>query len=150
MAKLGPFIRENIRELRQAWRSCGRSSDALYSYLQGVFRFHHQLSTRWDADRAAERIAEIYGFTLRDDMDLIRCITEAAMPKTNRGAKNRIAQALRLARDRGWKPKDFVDKMKDNGGIKGSAEKFADSKTNKYVRYSRAKKKSEPQEDWGD
>jgi hypothetical protein len=141
---LEDLIGQKIDELRDLWKACSRNRSryALLAYVEAVLEFYRLLRARKRAKRAGERIADIYDFNLRDDMHTIRCIIEASSKATDK-EKNRMTQALRYAFRKRWEV-DIAEKFKENGGIKGCADKFG--KENKRARYSRTNKKTKPQE----
>jgi hypothetical protein len=140
MRDLDNFIDRNISALRSFWRRVSGDSYkyALLPYLMEVLEFYRALEKRDEAEIARERISELYEFKLRDDMHPIRCIIEASSKGRNSNEKNRMTQALRYALKRKWSLKVVVDKIKENGGIKGCADKFG--RANKGARYSPRRK----------
>jgi hypothetical protein len=137
--RLDHLIDRKIPELQSLSRRVSRDRYryALLPYLMEVLEFYRELRKRNQAKIAGERIAELYGFNLRDDMHTMRCIIEASSKGASANAKNRMTQALRYAFRRKWPADTIIEDIKENGGIKGCADKFG--KENKHKRYSRTK-----------
>jgi hypothetical protein len=133
------LIRRKIEGLKITWHRCSqnRKRDAFLVYLKAVLRLYRQLKKNLGIKKSGARMANIYKVNLRDDMHPVRCIIEVTS-HTGAQNKNRMTQALRYALKQRWR-EDVIDKIRENGGIKGCADKFG--KINKGARYSRSKKK---------
>jgi hypothetical protein len=126
------YLREIIRTLKKSAAKHrndtrpGKRRFGLYRYLRDVYQAYLALRSRRIAKKATRRIAKIYKLSIRKKSHPIRILIEAsAGPEDNR-AKSRWTQALKYAygwRQPGKRLKWFFEV---NGGIAGSARKYAD------------------------
>jgi hypothetical protein len=128
------YLRKIIRTLKQSAvkhrgdTRPGKRRFGLYRYLRDVYELYLDLRSRRIAKQATRRIAKICKLSLKKKSHPIRILIEASAGPEDAGQKIRWTQALKFAY--GWHQpaKRLKWFFKVNGGIAGSASKFAINK----------------------
>jgi hypothetical protein len=103
----------------------GKRRFGIYKYLADVYQVYRELRSRRQATTAARRIAKICKLSIQRKSHPIRILIEASAGPEDARQKSRWTQALRYAF--GWlqPAKKIKWFFKVNGGISGSARKYA-------------------------
>ena len=127
-----------IEKLRKLHKQSRRSRDpkAQFPYLEKVYEFYSELRAKRQALPTSRKIAKTFNIDVRSDSHPIAIIIKASLSNKTDQAVNRWTQCLRQAwADRNsWS--DFESYLKEQGGIRGCAEKFANA--NFGDRYTRS------------
>jgi hypothetical protein len=134
---MGSELRQKIAELKILHKkSCRtRGQNGQYSYLAEVYGFYRSLRDKNVAQKASKKIAKLFKIKIRNDSHPIGIIIRASLSNQADEFVNRWTQCLRYAwaRRRDWDTLD--DFFKNNGGIRGCAERFSERNSRKrYVR----------------
>ena len=125
------YLRKIIETLKQSASKHrgdtrpGKRRFGIYKYLRNVYQCYVDLRSRRIARKAARRIAKLARLSIRRNSHPIRVLIEASASLEDARQKSRWTQALRFAF--GWRQPAAKLKwfFKVNGGIAGSASKFA-------------------------
>ena len=103
----------------------GKRRFGLYRYLRNVYELYLELRSRRVARKSTRRIAKICKLSIKKKSHPIRILIEASAGPEDARQKSRWTQALRFAF--GWRlpAKRLKWFFKVNGGIAGSAGKYA-------------------------
>jgi hypothetical protein len=106
----------------------GKRRFGLYRYLRDVYELYLDLRPRRIARTASRRIAKLFKLSIKKNSHPIRILIEASVGPEDARQKSRWTQALRYAF--GWRQpaKKLKWFFKVNGGIAGSARKYAVTK----------------------
>jgi hypothetical protein len=106
----------------------GRRRFGVYQYLTDVYQVYLELRSRRIARKATRRIAKQMHLSVRNNSHPIRILIEASAVAEDSRTKSRWTQALKFAF--GWRqrPERLKWFFKMNGGIAGSARKYANLK----------------------
>jgi hypothetical protein len=128
------YLRKIINTLKQSASKHrgdtrpGKRRFGLYRYLRDVYQIYLDLRSRRIARKATRRIAKISKLSLQRKAHPIRILIEASAGPEDARQKSRWTQALKYAF--GWhQPGERLKWFfKVNGGIAGSARKYAVNK----------------------
>jgi hypothetical protein len=118
-------LRKAIDDLRKLERNCfaSRSWFAFYDYLAAVFELYVQLRRTKLTQKAATRIAKLFGLRTEKRAYPIRVITDGTSTADNK-TKSRWSRALRYA----WRERktwtDLRSFLRENGGPAGCAKQL--------------------------
>lgn len=103
----------------------GRRRFWMYGYLQDVYTVFRASKSQGNSKKAAERIVKRLNLPIKRNSHLIRVLIEASVGTEDNRTKIKWANALRYAF--GWlqQPERLEWFFDVNGGIAGSAAKFA-------------------------
>ena len=126
------YLRKIIRTLKQSAvkhrgdTKPGKRRFGLYRYLRDVYELYLELRSRRIARKVTRRIAKIFHLSIKKKSHPIRILIEASAGPEDARQKSRWTQALKYAY--GWQqPANRLKWLfKVNGGIVGSAGKYAD------------------------
>jgi hypothetical protein len=104
----------------------GKRRFGIYKYLADVYQVYRNLRSRRIAKKSTRRISKISKLSLKKKSHPIRILIEASAGPEDARQKSRWSQALKYAF--GWRQsaKRLKWFFKVNGGISGSARKYAD------------------------
>jgi hypothetical protein len=125
------YLRKIIRTLKQSASKHrgdirpGKRRFGLYRYLRDVYELYFALRLERSARRATRRIAKIFHLSIQRKSHPIRILIEVSAGPEDARQKSRWSQALKYAY--GWHQpaKRLKWFFKVNGGIAGSARKYA-------------------------
>jgi hypothetical protein len=103
----------------------GRRRFGIYKYLADVYQVYRDLRSRRIARTASRRIAKLFKLSIKKKSHPIRILIEASAGPEDARQKSRWTQALRYAFDWIQPAKKLKWFFKVNGGISGSARKYA-------------------------
>jgi hypothetical protein len=125
------YLRRKIRKLKKSAAKHrgdirpGRRRFGVYRYLRDVYQIYFDLRSRRIARKATRRIAKISRLSIQRKAHPIRVLIEASAGPEDARQKSRWTQALKYAY--GWR--QSAERLewffKVNGGIAGSARKYA-------------------------
>jgi hypothetical protein len=126
------YLRKIIRTLKKSAKKHradirpGKRRFGIYKFLRATYRTYLELRSRRIARKATRRIAKIFKLPLRGKSHPIRILIEGSAGPEDARQKSRWSQALKFAF--GWRQpaKRLKWFFKVNGGIAGSARKYAD------------------------
>jgi hypothetical protein len=125
------YLRKIINTLKQSAAKHrgdtrpGRRRFGIYKYLTDIYRIYRELRLKRNAKKSTRRIAKICKLSIKKKSHPIRILIEASAGPEDGRQKSRWTHALRYAL--GWQQpaKKLKWFFKVNGGIAGSARKYA-------------------------
>jgi hypothetical protein len=128
------YLRRKIRKLKKSAAKHrgdirpGRRRFGVYRYLRDIYELYLDLRSRRIARKATRRISKIFQLSIQRRSHPIRILIEASAGPEDARQKSRWSQALKYAY--GWR--QSVERLEwffqTNGGISGSARKYAVNK----------------------
>ena len=125
------YLRKIIKTLKQSAIKHrgdirpGRRRFGIYKYLTDVYQVYRDLHSRRIARKTTRRIAKLFKLSIQKKSHPIRILIEASAGPEDPRQKSRWTQALKYAYDWRQSAKRLEWFFKVNGGISGSARKYA-------------------------
>ena len=130
------YLRKIIKTLKQSALKHradirpGRRRFGIYKYLADVYQVYLDLRSRRIAKKSTRRIAKLFKLSIQKKSHPIRVLIEASAGPEDARQKSRWTQALRYAHDWRQSAERLEWFFQVNGGISGSARKYATKNKN--------------------